>query len=92
MYCMNKTTQEVNKICSQDYRVVVYKVLTPTRLERNFKEMDKFYQQVIDEHMADSRKNTPHEDDIVDVLLQLKKHYSFSIDITNDNIKAVIMV
>ena len=23
MYCMNKTTQEVNKVCSQDYRVVV---------------------------------------------------------------------
>jgi len=62
------------------------------RLQRNFKEMDNFYQQVIDEHIADSHKNTPHEDDIVDVLLQLKKHYSFSIDITNDNIKAVIMV
>ncbi|XP_027907243.1 cytochrome P450 71A1-like [Vigna unguiculata] len=61
------------------------------RLQRNFKEMDKFYQQVIDEHKANSRKNTPHEDDIVDVLLQLKKHYSFSIDITNDNIKAVLM-
>ncbi|QCE02971.1 cytochrome P450 [Vigna unguiculata] len=61
------------------------------RLQRSFKEMDKFYQQVIDEHMADSHKNTPHEDDIVDVLLQLKKHYSFSIDITNDNIKAVLM-
>jgi len=21
MYCMNKTTKEVNKVCSQDYRV-----------------------------------------------------------------------
>ena len=62
------------------------------RLERTFKEMDKFYQQVIEEHMADSHKKTPQEQDIVDVLLQLKKHYSFSIDITNDNIKAVLMV
>ncbi|QCE02973.1 cytochrome P450 [Vigna unguiculata] len=61
------------------------------RLERTFKEMDKFYQQVIEEHMADSHKKTPQEQDIVDVLLQLKKNYSFSIDITNDNIKAVLM-
>jgi len=62
------------------------------RLQRSFKEMDDFYQQVIEEHMADSHEKTPQEEDIVDVLLQLKKHYSFSIDITNDNIKAVLMV
>ncbi|BAT97688.1 hypothetical protein VIGAN_09120700 [Vigna angularis var. angularis] len=61
------------------------------RLQRSFKEMDYFYQQVIDEHMADSHKKTPQEEDSVDVLLQLKKLYSFSIDLTNDIIKAVLM-
>ncbi|KOM25869.1 hypothetical protein LR48_Vigan205s000600 [Vigna angularis] len=61
------------------------------RLERTFKEMDNFYQEVIDEHIADSHKKTPQEEDIVDVLLQQKQHHSFSIDLTNDNIKAVIM-
>jgi len=62
------------------------------RLERTFKEMDCFYQEVIDEHMECSYKKTPEEEDIVDVLLELKKHHSFSIDLTDDNIKAVIMV
>ncbi|RDX71056.1 Cytochrome P450 83B1, partial [Mucuna pruriens] len=60
------------------------------RLERNFKELDKFYQQVIDEHVACNKK-TPEEEDIVDILLQLKNHYSFPIDLTHDNIKAVLM-
>jgi len=62
------------------------------RLERSFKEMDKFYQEVIDEHMEYSHKKTPEEEDIVDVLLQLKKENSFSTDLTNNTIKAVLMV
>lgn len=61
------------------------------RLERNFKEMDKFYQEAIDEHM-NSKKKTPEEEDLVDVLLQLKENNTFPIDLTNDNIKAVLLV
>ncbi|KAK7390160.1 hypothetical protein VNO78_25459 [Psophocarpus tetragonolobus] len=61
-----------------------------TRLQRNFKDLDNFYQEVIDEHM-DSNRKTPEEDDLVDVLLQLKKHHSFRIDLTDDNIKAVLL-
>ncbi|TKY63687.1 cytochrome P450 family 71 protein [Spatholobus suberectus] len=60
------------------------------RLQRNFKELDKFYQEVIDEHMDPNRK-TPENEDIIDVLLQLKKQRSFSVDLTNDHIKAVFM-
>jgi len=60
------------------------------RLERNFKEMDKFYQEAIDEHM-NSKKKTPEEEDLVDVLLQLKENNTFPIDLTNDNIKAVLL-
>lgn len=61
------------------------------RLEQNFKEMDKFYQEVIDEHLDQNRQYTEQED-IVDVLLQLKKQRSFSTDLTYDHIKAVLMV
>ncbi|KAG5053855.1 hypothetical protein JHK85_006365 [Glycine max] len=61
------------------------------RLERNFKELDEFYQEVIDEHMNPNRKTTKNED-ITDVLLQLKKQRLYSIDLTNDHIKAVLMV
>jgi len=62
-----------------------------TRLERTFKEFDKFFQEVIDEHM-DPNRNTPENEDIIDVLLQLKKQRSFCVDLTNDHIKAVLMV
>ncbi|XP_020235880.1 cytochrome P450 83B1 [Cajanus cajan] len=60
------------------------------RLERIFKELDTFYQEVIDEHMNPNRK-TPEHEDIIDVLFQMKKQHSFSVDITNDHIKAIIM-
>ena len=61
------------------------------RLQRNFKELDKFYHEVINEHMDSNRKNSK-EEDILDVLLQLKQQHSFSIDLTYDHIKAVLLV
>ncbi|KAJ1383699.1 Cytochrome P450 [Sesbania bispinosa] len=62
------------------------------RLERNFKELDKFYQEVIDEHMDPNYRNQTEEEVIVDVLLRLKEQGSFSIDLTFDHIKGVLMV
>ena len=61
------------------------------RLEKSFKELDKFSQEVIEEHM-DPNRRTSKEEDIIDVLLQLKKQRSFSTDLTIDHIKAVFMV
>ncbi|XP_015950605.1 cytochrome P450 83B1 isoform X1 [Arachis duranensis] len=60
------------------------------RLDRIFKELDEFYQEVIDDHI-DPNKDTSKEEDIVDVLLQLKKQRSFSFDLTYDHIKAILM-
>ncbi|XP_058752160.1 cytochrome P450 83B1-like [Vicia villosa] len=60
------------------------------RLERNFKEMDEFYQEVIDEHLDPNREHGD-EEVIVDVLLQLMKKRLFSIDLTFDHIKGVLM-
>ncbi|MED6157486.1 hypothetical protein PIB30_023527 [Stylosanthes scabra] len=62
------------------------------RLDRIFKELDEFCQQVLDEHMDPNRNTTtsPRED-IVDVLLQSKKQQAFPFDLTYDCIKAVIM-
>ncbi|KAK7349668.1 hypothetical protein VNO77_07221 [Canavalia gladiata] len=60
------------------------------RLERNFKELDDFYQRVIEEHKDPNRQHT-EEQDIIDVLLQLKNEDSLSINLTYDHIKAVIM-
>ncbi|OMO75343.1 Cytochrome P450 [Corchorus olitorius] len=61
------------------------------RLEKNFQEFDKFYQEIIDEHLDPNRAKPEHED-IIDVLLQLWKGREFKVDLTLDHIKAVLMV
>ncbi|KAJ9186484.1 hypothetical protein P3X46_002052 [Hevea brasiliensis] len=60
------------------------------RLEKNFKEFDIFYEQIIQEHLDPSRSK-PGEEDILDILLQLYKNRSFKVDLTFDHIKAVLM-
>ncbi|RYR72187.1 hypothetical protein S83_005518 [Arachis hypogaea] len=60
------------------------------RLNKIFKELDKFYQEVIDEHMDPNRDSSKGED-IIDVLLQLKNQRSFSFDLTINHIKAMFM-
>ncbi|MCH97382.1 cytochrome P450 83B1-like, partial [Trifolium medium] len=61
------------------------------RVDRLFKEFDEFYQEIIDEHLDPNRQQIAEEEDIVDVLLQLKKKHSFSFDFTFDHIKAVLV-
>ncbi|WMV47457.1 hypothetical protein MTR67_040842 [Solanum verrucosum] len=60
------------------------------RLEKNFKDFDEFYEGLIEQHLNPKRPKSM-EGDIIDVLLQLKKEKSTSIDLTIDNIKAIIM-
>lgn len=60
------------------------------RLEKVFKEMDAFYQEIIDDHL-DPKRGKSDQEDITDVLLRLQKEKMFSIDLTLDHIKAVLM-
>ncbi|KAI9201517.1 hypothetical protein LWI28_024647 [Acer negundo] len=60
------------------------------RVEKNFKEFDKFYNEVINEHLK-SKKPQGEQEDIIDVLLQIKKERDFKIDLTWDNVKGVLM-
>ncbi|MCD7472191.1 hypothetical protein HAX54_013199 [Datura stramonium] len=60
------------------------------RLEKNFKGLDEFYEGLIEQHLNPNRPKSM-EGDIIDLLLQLKKEKSTPIDITLDNIKAIIM-
>ena len=62
-----------------------------SRLERVFKEMDEFYDEIIKDHLDPDRPKSERED-IVDVLLQLRKERCFSFDLTLDHIKAIFMV
>ncbi|KAL1811594.1 hypothetical protein ACET3Z_021659 [Daucus carota] len=61
------------------------------RLDKIFKDMDVFYQELIDEHISPSRPSSM-DGDVIDILLQLKNDpQSSSIDISFDNIKAILM-
>ncbi|CAK9136382.1 unnamed protein product [Ilex paraguariensis] len=61
-----------------------------SRLEKVFKELDLFYQAIIDDHLNEKRDNSG-QGDIIDVLLHLKKDNTLAIDIKFDHIKAVLM-
>ncbi|KAL5778166.1 hypothetical protein ACOSP7_011092 [Xanthoceras sorbifolium] len=62
-----------------------------SRLEKNFKEFDAFYQKLINEHLDPKRPKSDQED-IIDVLLEIKKQRGFKIDLTWDHIKGILMV
>ncbi|KAJ4827879.1 hypothetical protein Tsubulata_049603 [Turnera subulata] len=60
------------------------------RLEKNFKEFDVFYQEIIDEHL-DPKRQKPEQEDIVDILLQMLQDRSSKVQLTFDHIKAILM-
>ncbi|XP_075085352.1 6,7,8-trihydroxycoumarin synthase [Nicotiana tabacum] len=60
------------------------------RLERNFKDLDNFYEELIEQHLNPNRPKYM-EGDIVDLLLQLKKEQSTPIDLTLEDIKGILM-
>ncbi|KAH7567162.1 hypothetical protein JRO89_XS07G0025500 [Xanthoceras sorbifolium] len=61
-----------------------------SRFEKNFKEFDAFYQKLINEHLDPKRPKSDQED-IIDVLLEIKKQRGFKIDLTWDHIKGILM-
>ncbi|XP_026396808.1 cytochrome P450 71A9-like [Papaver somniferum] len=62
-----------------------------TRLDKNFAQADKFYEKVIHEHINNSNSSKTGVKDFVDVLLRTQKDPSYSITLTNDHIKAILM-
>ncbi|XP_021851135.2 6,7,8-trihydroxycoumarin synthase [Spinacia oleracea] len=59
-----------------------------SRLDKTFKILDAFYEEIINYHL-DPNKPKSDEEDFIDVLLHLKKERSF--DITLDHIKGMLM-
>nr|A0A2Z5D852.1 RecName: Full=5-OH-xanthotoxin synthase; AltName: Full=Cytochrome P450 CYP71AZ6 [Pastinaca sativa]AXB38863.1 cytochrome P450 CYP71AZ6 [Pastinaca sativa] len=57
------------------------------RLDRTFKEMDMFYEELIDEHLKPNRPESPTED-LIDVML---KNKGSSCLLTMDSIKAILL-
>ncbi|KAI3915270.1 hypothetical protein MKX01_035529 [Papaver californicum] len=64
---------------------------TEARLEKTFKQMDEFYEKVIDEHLNPHRLN-PEVEDLVDVLLRIQKNPGQGIILTREQIKGAITV
>ncbi|TMW82257.1 hypothetical protein EJD97_006400 [Solanum chilense] len=60
------------------------------RLEKLFKELDEFYEEVIEQHQNPNRPKSM-EGDMVDLLLQFKKEKSIPIDLTLEDIKGLLM-
>ncbi|KAL0385016.1 UNVERIFIED_CONTAM: cytochrome [Sesamum radiatum] len=60
------------------------------RLEKNFRDLDSFYQELIEEHLDSNRPNSM-QGDILDSLLELKRDGSSSVDLTLDHMKALLM-
>ncbi|GMH01217.1 hypothetical protein Nepgr_003056 [Nepenthes gracilis] len=61
------------------------------RLEKNFKEFDTFFDQVIEEHRDPSRLKLDHREDIIDILLRVQKDQTQSVRLTNCQIKGVLL-
>ncbi|KAI9118271.1 hypothetical protein K1719_010603 [Acacia pycnantha] len=61
-----------------------------SRLDKTFKQLDMFYQQVIDDHMNPKNPQTDQKD-VIDIFLQIMNDHSTSVDLTVDNIKALLM-
>ncbi|KAI3950635.1 hypothetical protein MKW92_036972 [Papaver armeniacum] len=61
------------------------------RIEKCFHDFDEYFQDIIDIHLNPERQKSRHED-LIDVLLKVEKDGMSTICITNDHIKAVLLV
>ncbi|EOX92908.1 4-hydroxyphenylacetaldehyde oxime monooxygenase, putative [Theobroma cacao] len=59
-----------------------------TRRERIFKELDAYFEMVLNQHLDPNRPQPEHED-FVDILVQLLKDQSFGL--TKDHVKAILL-
>ncbi|GAV74926.1 p450 domain-containing protein, partial [Cephalotus follicularis] len=60
------------------------------RLEKIFKEMDEFYQELIDDHLDPNRPRSEQED-ILDILLQNLRNSELKVELSMNQIKAMLM-
>ncbi|KAI3970968.1 hypothetical protein MKX01_024615, partial [Papaver californicum] len=62
-----------------------------TRLEKNYKQFNQFFDKVIEAHINTRKSRNPVVEDFVDVPLRIQKDPSQTIRLTTDQIKGVIM-
>ncbi|KAL0417255.1 UNVERIFIED_CONTAM: cytochrome [Sesamum latifolium] len=60
------------------------------RLEKNFRDLDRFFDQVIQEHLDPMRPESDNED-IIDVLLRVQKDPNQTINLSDEQLKGVLI-
>ncbi|XP_073284026.1 cytochrome P450 83B1-like [Primulina huaijiensis] len=61
-----------------------------SRLEKNFRDLDKIYQETIDDHLDPNRPESMRGD-ILDLLIQLKQEQAAPVPIEWENVKGILM-
>ncbi|CAI9117420.1 OLC1v1018813C1 [Oldenlandia corymbosa var. corymbosa] len=61
-----------------------------SRIDKNFRELDEFFDKVITEHLDPNRARCREEEDIVDVLLRLQRNSSQPNRPTDEHVKGVL--
>ncbi|KAL0417254.1 UNVERIFIED_CONTAM: cytochrome [Sesamum latifolium] len=61
------------------------------RLEKNFWDIDKFFDQVIEEHLDPIMRPESDSEDIIDVLLRIQKDTNQTINLSDEQLKGVLM-
>ncbi|XVF49747.1 hypothetical protein PTKIN_Ptkin04bG0038400 [Pterospermum kingtungense] len=60
------------------------------RTEKAFRELDKFYDQVLEDHLVPTMPKVNNHEDIVDVLIRIQKDPTQGITLSNQQVKAVL--
>jgi cytochrome P450 len=62
-------------------------------LKTTFRELDALFDQMVEEHKTmKTDDDEPNRKDLVDILLKLQKTGMLDIELTQDNLKAILMV
>ena len=93
-----RITEQLTAFCLGDFFpsmkwIDVLTGLIPS-MKTTFRELDAFFDEVIEEHktMKSSYENPNYKKDFMDILLQLQQNPMLEFELTDDNIKAILLV
>ncbi|ERN17837.1 hypothetical protein AMTR_s00047p00188760 [Amborella trichopoda] len=81
------------KYVGDEFREIIRSILSGTRarMKKVHKKLDSFFDKVIEEHEMNGKGHEDEQGDLVNVLLRLQKEGDGAVQLTRDNIKAIIL-
>ncbi|OVA20832.1 Cytochrome P450 [Macleaya cordata] len=61
------------------------------RMRKTFRDMDAFFDQVIEDHLSNNGANYADHETVVDILLRAQNDKTLNITLARDNIKAIVL-